>query len=82
MESPKTSKDAPVTTFTPETTSEEVQRLDEGVEPLMGPVVVGGLAGSDCFQYRGQLQAGREREKIDWSVPTDYDPNTPRKSPW
>jgi hypothetical protein len=72
MESKATFKMAPVDTFTPETTSEEVVRLQSGVEPLEGAVVVGGHYSADCFRYEGQLQAGLPKKGHDFDVPYDF----------
>ena len=80
MESPITTKDAPVDTFTPETTSEEVLRLEDGVCDMQGPVVVGGRYSSDCFRWNGELQAGVAKK--DEPQMFEFKPDEPRKSPW
>jgi hypothetical protein len=60
----------------------EVSRLGNGVNELMGPVVVGGCYSSDCFRYGpGTLQAGRE-PKAASEIYEMYDPSEPRKEPW
>jgi hypothetical protein len=80
MESKATFKMAPVDTFTPETTSEEVVRLQSGVEPLEGAVVVGNTYGADCFRWRGQLQAGLPKQGFDGLM--DYDANSVSATKW
>ena len=55
--------DAPVAPLGGQPESFEVRRLDYGTNDIMGPVVVGGRAGADCFRYYDSVQAGT------------YDPN-------
>ena len=63
METKFTAKDAPVAPLGGQPESFEVRRLDYGTNDIMGPVVVGGRAGADCFSYYDSVQAGT------------YDPN-------
>ena len=79
MGNKSTVKAPAVDTFTPEGDKElEVYRLNEGVEPLNGPYVVGGRAGADCFRYGGQLQAGKDRD----AGIQIYVPGEPAKAEW
>ena len=58
METKFTAKDAPVAPLGGQSESFEVRRLDCGTNDIMGPVVVGGRAGADCFRYFDSVQAG------------------------
>ena len=69
------------TTFQPEDKIEDVRRLDEGVNDIEGPVVVGGRYSADCFW--SERQAGQPDEPIELIKP--YDPTAehePRTRPW
>jgi hypothetical protein len=48
----------PADTFTPADSVNDVRRMDHATNDLMGPVLVGGLASSDCFRSVNALQAG------------------------
>ena len=58
METKFTAKDAPVAPLGGQPESFEVRRLYCGTNDIMGPVVVGGRAGADCFRYFDSVQAG------------------------
>ena len=51
-------KEAPSHTYEVPDESHEVTRQDYGTNDLVGPVVVGGRASSDCFRAFDSLQAG------------------------
>lgn len=85
MESPSTFKAPPVDTYTPADECADTKRLNDGVDDLLGAVVVGGRYSADCFRYgERMLQAGVKDPEPEMPM---YDEDgqykwTPRKLPW
>jgi|GEM_PF-4019793 hypothetical protein len=80
METKLMDLDAPVAPEGEQVEAKDVSRLGDGVSDMLGPVVVGGRGGADCFWSERTVQAGVKDPQVEWpSLDAGF---VPQKRPW